>query len=172
MTKVFHLYLSTKITSPTSNLVVPMTNPITSTNLNNISWMVDWDSLFRGWNKKYKRCIVRLYLNSDSYGTSPSDFENYSGVLACNLPSDAGSSTNYGTALTIYYPVDTPSANSNHCFILNTMDQQQGVEVLIPTGVSPFTISWLKANGSMGLNTNSMYDYQVLFQFELSDPIE
>ena len=166
--KVFHLYLSTIITGPTSNLVVPLN----STNLNNVSWQVDWNSLFRGWNKQYKRCCVRYQLISTSFTATSTDWENYNGVLCCNLPSDAGSSTNFGTALGLYSPLDCPTTGTTtHCILSNTLANVQGVDILMPQSNSIFTITWLKPSGSMALNSNTLYDYEILLQFELSEPI-
>lgn len=170
--RVFHLWLSTKVTSPTNNLVVPLTS-ITSTSLNSVSWQVDWDSLFRGWNKKYRRCNVKFQLNSESFTASAGDWENYQGVLTCNLASDAGSSTNFGTALGLYYPIDCPTTGTTtHCFTLNTLSNQQGVDLIVPQSNQIFTISWLRNSANLGINTLALVDYEVLFQFELSEPFD
>jgi hypothetical protein len=168
-TKIFHLYLSTLITAPVSNLVVPLNN----TSLANVSWQVDWDSLFRGWNKKYKRCNVKLKLQTQSWTANANDWETFTGVLVCNLPSDTGSSTNWGTALSLYSPEDCPTTGtSTHCITINTFGHQQGVDILIPQANSIFTLTWLKPNGSLAITAQALTDYQVLIQFELSSPIE
>jgi hypothetical protein len=170
--KIFHLYLSTLITAPVSNLVVPITT-ISATTLPNVSWQVDWDSLFRGWNKKYRRCNVKLYLQTQSFSASNNDWENFSGVLVCNLPSDAGSSTNWGTALSLYNPTDCPTTGTTtHSIVVNTLGQQQGVDILIPQANSIFTLTFLKPNGSLAISAQAIPDYQALIQFELSSPIE
>jgi hypothetical protein len=171
-TKVFHLYLSTLITAPVSNLVVPLTT-ISTTTTPNVSWQVDWDSLFRGWNKKYRRCNVKLYLQTQSFSASANDWETFSGVLVCNLPSDAGSSTNWGTALSLYNPADCPTTGTTtHSIVINTLSNQQGVDVLIPQANSIFTLTFLKPNATLDITAQAIPSYQVLLQFELSEPID
>lgn len=170
--KIFHLWLNTKLTTPATNLAVPITN-VSATTLNNVSWMVDFDSLFRGWNKKYKRCNVKFQLNSDTWTASGTDWETYNGILAFNLPSDAGSSTTNGTALGLIQPVDCPTTGtSTHCYFVSTLSNQQGVDILVPQSNQIFTISFLRNTTVMNLITTSLPDYQILFQFELSEPIE
>lgn len=169
--KVFHLYLSTKITSPTSNLVVPLQTP-TATTLAYLSWLVDWDSLFKGENKNYKRCSVKFQLNSDSWTALSTDWETMNGILATNLASNAGSSTNWGTVLGMVYPIDTPTTNTTtHCFSINTLSNQNGVDIIPPTSNSTLQLLWLKSSGAMGYMTN-LLDYQIILQFEFSEPIE
>lgn len=171
MVRVYHLWLSSKITSPTSNLVVPLNNTGSSA-LNNLSWSVDWDSLFRGWNKKYKRCTVKYQLNMDSFTGVSTAWETLNGVLVCNLASDSGSSTNGGTALGLYYPQTNPTGGSTHCMAVNYLGNQNGVDIIVPQSNSIFTLSFMKSTGAYGLNTTTMGDYQILLEFELSEPIE
>ena len=166
--KVFHLWLSTRITTPKSNLVVPLNIAAK----NNCTWQVDWDSLFRGWNKKYRRCTVKFQLNSDSWTASGSDWESYNGVLVCNLASDTGSTTNFGTALGLIAPIDCPTTGTTtHCYTVNTLGQQQGADVIVPQSNTMFTISYVSYIGDLGLISSTIYDYQILLQFELSEPI-
>jgi hypothetical protein len=174
MVKIFHLWLSSKITTPTSNLAVPLNNT-GATKLNNLSWQVDWNGLFRGWNKKYKRCNVKFQLNMDSFTGISTAWETLNGVLVCNLASDAGSNTNGGTALGLYYSVTNPTGGTTHCMALNYLGNQQGVDVIVPTDNAIFTLSFMTVSSSTGqfqLNTNTIADYQILLQFELSESID
>jgi hypothetical protein len=171
--KVFHLWLSTKLTSPASNLAVPLNNT-GATKLNNISWMVDWDSLFRGWNKKYKRCSVKFQLNMDSFTGISTAWETLNGVLVCNLASNTGSSTNGGTALGLYYPITNPTGGTTHCMALNYLGNQNGVDIIVPQDNAVFTLSFsgINTSGQLHLNNTTIGDYQILLQFELSEPIQ
>ncbi len=63
---VYSLYLSTQISSPVSNNVVVLNK----SNLANVSWRVDWDSLFKGEQKNYKFCRLRYFLISNSFTAS------------------------------------------------------------------------------------------------------
>jgi hypothetical protein len=166
--KVFHLWLSSSITAPANNLVVPINNSGASA-LNNLSWMVDWDSLFRGWNKKYKRCTVKFQLNMQSFTGVSTAWNTLNGVLTCNLPSDAGSSTNMGTALGLYYPQTNLTGGTTHVIAVNYLDNQNGVDILMPSTNSLFTLSFMRQD-QVALNTTTIADYQILLQFELSDP--
>jgi hypothetical protein len=170
MAKVFHLWLSSSITAPASNLAVPLNNSGAAA-LNNLSWMVDWDSLFRGWNKKYKRCTVKFQLNMQSFTGVSTAWNTLNGVLVCNLPSDAGSSTNMGTALGLYYPTTNPTGGTTHCMQLNYLGNQSGVDILMPSTNSILTLAFMRQD-QLALNTTTIADYQILLQFELSDPVD
>jgi hypothetical protein len=96
-------------------------------------------------------------------------------VLVCNLASDAGSNTNGGTALGLYYPITNPTGGSNHCMELNYLGNQQGVDIIVPQNNAIFTLSFMTVSSSTGqfqLNTTTIADYQILLQFELSEPID
>jgi hypothetical protein len=176
MSKVFHLWLSTYITSsstPGSSQVIPVIPAtLTTTNQNQITWQIDWDALFKGENKRYKRCNVRLKLNSESWTAGGSDWESYNGVLTCSLASNSVAQTTFGTPLAIVSPEDCPTTGTTtHCYQVNTLGHVFGTDVIVPTGNSYFTLSWYKQT-FLELLAVPIYDYQVLLQFELCDPIE
>ena len=176
MSKVYHLWLSTRIVGSNGNAgnpVIPVSPPIiSSTNVNNVSWQVDWDNLFKGENKKYKRCSVKFQLNSVAFTAVDTDWADYNGVLTCNLQSSSVGTTTFGTPLGLIYPIanPAPSATNGRVFALNTLGQQQGVEVLIPSGNTLFSLMWYNSKNVSLLTT--LYDYQIFLQFELSEPIE
>ena len=176
MTRVYHLWLTTRILQVNANKgnpVVPVTpTTIDSANVNNVTWAVNWDDLFKGENKNYKRCTLRFQLNSIGFTRTDTDWGTYNGILTCNLQSSSVGTTTYGTPLGLIYPIDNPCApagNDTRAFVLNTLDKVQGVDILVPSGNSYFTLSWYNSS-HMTLMT-PLYDYQVLLQFELSEPI-
>jgi len=176
MSRVFHLWLSSYITSsstPGNSQVIPLIPAtLTTTNQNQITWQIDWDSLFKGENKKYKRCNVRLKLNSESWTAGATDWDTYNGLLTCNLASNSVGNTTFGTPLSIFAPEDCPTTGTTtHCIQINTLGHVFGTEVIVPTGNSFFTISWYKQT-FLELLGVPVYDYQVMLQFELYDPIE
>lgn len=176
MSRVFHLWLSTYISSsevPAGNPVVPIIPAVlTTTNQNQITWQIDWDNLFKGENKKFKRCNLRLKLNSQSWTAAAGDWESYNGVLTCNLASNSSGTTTTGTPLALFAPEDAPTTGTTtHVIVINTLAHQFGADVIVPTGNSFFTISWYKQT-FLELLAVPVYDYQVLLQFELYDPIE
>jgi hypothetical protein len=176
MTRVYHLWLSTYISSssaPAGNPVVPVIPAtLTTSNQNQITWQIDWDSFFKGENKKYKRCNLRLKLNSESWTAAAGDWELYNGVLTCNLASNSVGVTTFGTPLALFSPIDCPTTSTTiHCIQIDTLANVFGTGVIVPTGNSYFTLSWYKQS-FLELLGAAVYDYQVLLQFELYDPIE
>lgn len=176
MSRVFHLWLSTYITSsstPGNSQVIPVIPAtLTTTNQNQITWQIDWDSLFKGENKNYKRCNVRLKLNSESWTAAAGDWESYNGVLTCNLASNSVGNTTFGTPLSLFSAEDAPTTGTTtHCIQINTLGHVFGTDINVPTGNSYFTISWYKQT-FLELLAVPVYDYQILLQFELTDPIE
>lgn len=173
--KVFHLWLSTKLQSPVGNLAVPITQTAILASVNSVAWNVDFDSLFRGWNKKFKRCSIRFSLKSDSWTSSALDWENYQGVLTITLPSDTGSTTNFGTALGLIFPSDVPTTGTSlHCYNISTLGNQEGADVLVPQSNQIMTINFVRNGQTMGLieYPQDIPDYQIMLLFELSEPIE
>ena len=176
MSRVFHLWLSTYISStsaPKGNPVVPVIpTTLTTSNQNQITWQIDWDDLFKGENKKFKRCNLRFKLNSESWTAAGGDWESYNGVLCCNLASNSSGTTTFGTPLSIFAPEDAPTTGTSiHVIQINTLTHQFGADVIVPTGNSYFTLSWYKQT-FLELLSVPVYDYQVMLQFELYDPIE
>lgn len=167
MVQTYTLYLSTLITAPTSNLVVPLN----ITDIGNAVWQVDFRSLFNGDNKKYKRCSVRFNLQSSTWTAAAADWANYCGYLSINLPSNYISTTGKGSILGLIYPQDCPTTSSTvHCYQVNTMGHQQGVDINMPGDNQLLNIQFLNDDSFNTIGT--LPDYQLLLQFELSEPIE
>jgi hypothetical protein len=167
--RIYSIYLSTYNTIPVNNGVVP----IDITNPANASWMVDWENLFKGDQQKYKRCTLRYQLISNDWTGTSTNFKNFSLPISCNLPSMFHSSTSIGTTLGLIYPQTVPTGGANHCFVGNTLQNAHGVDISIPSGVFPFTMTF-GANDTFGVSTvNSVLTGYILFlQFQLSIPID
>ena len=162
---IYTLYLSTLITSSTVSGFNPII-PVNKTNLNNVSWNIDWSNLFRGEETRYKYCRVRLHLSSTSFTAAGTDWVNYSGYLSCNLPSSY-TSTGQGTILALVNPQNAPTTGSStHVVILNTLGEI-GVDINCPTNANQnFTISFFN-DDSQTLMSSFTQDYQILLSFEL-----
>lgn len=162
---VYTLYLSTQITTPVSNVVVP----VNKTNLANVIWNIDWDNLFRKEQYKYKHCRVRYSLVSNKWTAigGNNDWDTYQGYLACNLPSMYNATTTNGTLLGMITPSDvyTVTSSTDHGFISSTLSDV-GVDVIAPTGNSTFELKFL--NTTNGYNTITP-EYQIILAFELYD---
>lgn len=148
-----------------------MVVPVDKTNLANVSWRIDWDNLFRGMNYKYRRCVVRIGIQSASWTAGANDWNDYSGYMSINMASAFGSTTNNGTMLMFLHATDCPTTGTTtHCFIGSTMDNACGVDVIMPTGVQQVTFSMYN-DDAMTLMT-TFPEYQLRMCLELSEPIE
>lgn len=160
----YSLYLSTQITTPTSNAVVPLNK----NNLSNCSWRVDWDNLFCKEQMKYKNCRVRFSLMTISFAASTpvsTDWLNYSGYISASLPTMYNADTTTGTILGMIYPMDCPiSGTGIHCLQVSSMGEI-GVDIITPTGVSQLNIMMCN-DDTMSLMT-AFQEYQLLLSFEL-----
>lgn len=162
MTRIYTLYLSTQITSPVQNLIVPLNK----TNLSNVTWLVDFNSLFRGNQTKYNRCTLKYKLTSSSFDPAGTDWDTKQGILTCNLPCAYGSSTNNGTVLGLLYPQTSLIGGPNHCFISDTLETQ-GVEINVPQTIQAVTFSFMNDDALTFIDNTA--DWQILLQFELSE---
>lgn len=166
---VYSLYLSTQITTPASNAVVPLSK----TNLSNCSWLVDYQNLFKGNEYKYKHCRVRFNLISNTFTASTpatTDWQNYGGYLAITTPTEYNAETTTGTILGMIYPTDSPvTGTSIHCIQVSTMSEI-GVDIIPPTGVQTLNVMFVN-DDAMTLMT-TFQEYQLHLTFELYDPIE
>jgi len=166
---IYTLYLSTLVTSPTSNIIVP----VSKSNLANVCWNIDWDNLFRKEQYKYKHCRVRYSLVTNKWTAAGgnNDWDSYQGYLACNLPSTYNATTTNGTFLGIIYPQDvlTITTSTDHGFISSTLGDETGVDINMPTGSSAFELRFLTPAGQFNSITP---EYQIMLSFELYQRIE
>lgn len=164
--KVYQLYLSTMITTPKTNNVVPLN----VSDKGNCTWQVDFKSLFNGDNLKYKRCQVRFNLISETWTAGASDWNNYTGYLSVNLPSSFCSTTGMGTPLGLISPTDAPTTGSStHCYLVSTLGDQVGVDINMPSENQFLNVQFL--NDDSFSIISSVPNYQLLLNFELSEPI-
>jgi hypothetical protein len=166
--KIYTLYLSTLVTAPVNNLIVPMNK----TNLANVTWMIDFNSLFKGDQTKFRRCSLRYKLVSTGWAGGDGNWESYSGILCCNLPSTYSSSTNNGTVLGLLYPQTLLTGGARHCYISDTLSNQTAIDINMPSGVFPVTFSFYNDDALTLISNAAAPDWQMLVQFELSDSIE
>lgn len=162
----YQLYLSTLITSPTSNNIVP----INVSNKSNATWQVDFKSLFGNDYDKYSRCSVRCQLHSAAWAAANGDENLFDGYLSLNLPSTYCASTSSGTQIALLNPsLATYSTTPQSFYNISTLGNVQGTDVNMPSQNQFVNIQFL-SNDSFGFIQNTT-DYQILLQFELSEPI-
>ena len=167
MTKVYTLYLSTSVISPTTNLIVPLN----VTDKGNATWQVDFRSLFNGDNNRFKRCQVRFNLQSSSWTAGGTDWNTFQGYLSLNLPSTYTASTSKGTPLGLIFPIDAPTTSTTtHVYQVSTLGNAVGVDINMPSDNQLVNFQFL--NDDSFSNIGSVPDWQILLSFELSEPIE
>jgi hypothetical protein len=144
--------------------------PINKTNLNNVSWNIDFNSLFRGQQMKHQNCRVRFQLNSNTWAASSTDWNDYLGYLSANLQSQYNAATTIGTFLGVVSPQDSPTTGTSvHVYSVSTLEQH-GVDIIAPTNVQTLTLQFVN-DDSLTLIT-TIPEYTILLQFELYNPIE
>lgn len=148
----------------------------------NVSWNVDWDSLFNRENYNYKYCNVRFRMvgeintsiqsNNQTLGVITANFgQNYTGknvpyvVLA---PIDLKPVSSYATGAP---PTYTPVGNM---IDVETMTHALGQQIDMPYGLKSFNIQlWKDALGCANdannvlIDSSSTHQYYIIFQFEL-----
>jgi hypothetical protein len=140
----------------------------------NVSWLVDWDSLFNRENYKYEHCQVRVQLVGEKSVTQ--ETSSVSGILLANFGQNFTSKNTGGVVLgsiDLIRTVDGAAASNTGCFIsVNTMTNALGQNINMPVGLSTFTLQmWRNGYGAIGdaeniLITNAV-PYYVMLQFEL-----
>ena len=167
MPKTYQLYLATEITSPTSNLIVP----IDKSNKANVTWQVDFKSLFGDDIYKFKRCTLRGHFLSQSITTTDTVFDVKGGFLAINLPTTYSSSTSTsGTPVMLIYPSQAPYSTTNIvAYNCSTLGNVQGVDIPMPSGNQFLNIRLMNSDSS-SIQTTAP-DYQLILQFELLDEV-
>jgi hypothetical protein len=172
--RTYQLYLSTLITTPASNNIVP----INVTNKANVTWQVDFKSLFGNDYGLYSRCSVRCHLVSTPWVSTATDSQSNDGYISLNLPSTFCASTSKGTPIALLYssiatnitpgspPTIFPGLYSY--YNVNTLGNNQGTDINIPSQNQLLNIQLL---GNDSFAAVSSYDYSILLQFELSEPI-
>jgi len=161
-------------------------NAISNTDTTIISWIVDFDNLFRKENYNYKKCKLRFKIVSRT-STLPvpsiPKFKPSISYLSCSLSSNYNA-TNLmqPTLLNTMVLVDSPATAVRQWIHpnANTMENV-GTSINIPKGIQQFTISIgdsanfaSKTNfGSLvgATQYNLIFQYHILLQFELYDKI-
>lgn len=162
--RTHNLYLSTQVTSPANNLIVP----VNKSNLANVTWQVNFRELFGNDYGKYKRTVVRAHLISEKWAASNTDTNTRSGYLAVNLPSSSNSTTTIGTSLMLVYPSFSVTLDQQLAYYnVSSLADVNGVDIVRPMENQFINVMFIN-NDAMTAMT-SVPEYQLLLQFELSD---
>lgn len=161
---IYTLYLNTALTNAYSK-------PIDATNLANVTWNINFDDLFGGDSSKYSSCMVRMHLVSDTWASGLTDWSDYAGYISCSLASSFQQQRGQsGTILSLLYPkmgTNTIQA-SVVSYDVSTLNSDKGVQVNIPKGIFPFTISLRQDNPTSALmNWATAPNWSIFLYFEL-----
>ena len=90
-----------------------------------------------------------------------------SGYLVCNLQSNKSlSATHNGTVLGIVTPSLNPVTSSSHVYLSSSI-QTKGVDIIIPQGSSPFTLSFINFTTGQFMFSQTTFNYEIMLYFEL-----
>ena len=154
MVKVYSLYLSTLTTyGPYA--------PINKSNLANVQWSINWDSLF-GITTSGK-CRVKFYFNSQSSGGY--DWDTDCASFRCSFSGNHNNNTNFVNIGPIQ-PANDPISSTVHRLFGDTT-QWPGIEINIPKGNEIFYTNLYLINET--LMTGFVDDWNVWFIFEVDE---
>jgi len=173
--RTYQLYLATTITQPVLGAVVP----VDLTSRNNATWQINFKSLFGNDYGKYKRCSVRFrFFSQDLTSADTENIDNaMAGYIIANFTTVASMSIGQGVPLgflsgsnIIYTPGGLPLVYYDN----SSMSDNQGVDITMPSENQFLNIQCRSlTNGALLVPAggNSFPHYQIMLQFELSDPI-
>lgn len=167
MKEVFTLLLGNQLTLSTGTGFA-----LNNTNRAAVQYQVNFDSLFNGKNKLYKKCQVRTSIITDNVAVATLDKASGS-IFATGLVSGNDLGTN-GLFLMNYYPSNSNVSGSSTGYYLNktVFNNANGTQMnAVPSGVQTFTVRFTNISSALQATAN-VPDYRIALQFELYEPIE
>ena len=158
MSIVSTLYLATDSKYSTAPTI------INKANLASVSWLIDWDNIFRG---KTGLCRVSINLVSKK-GSLPKTWNGSTGIMSATFASNYALNSN-GFPLTQlnrnqYIEIDA-TGNTAYVYYYSANNTQNSVlpVINIPTGKETFTITMSDTTGAL---ITSFPEYNVFLHFE------
>lgn len=145
---------------------------LNTSNKASISYQVNFDALFNGKQKLYKKCQVRTAIIS-SFVAATALPNAIGSVSAVGLASGNDLGTN-GLFLMNYIPSNANASGSSTGYYFNTnvLTNLNGTQMSqVPRGVQTFSINFTNISGALQA-TGNVPDYRLNLQFELYDDIE
>lgn len=159
--RTYSLYLNTKATNT-------FLKPTNKTNLNSVSFQVDWATLFptsanatRLLNNNSK-CKLKAHLISEA--NTGITWANQKGTLRINGLATTSQNPVNGVILGYVYPV-TSSTDSTKWYLECDTTQSIGVEISVPSNPN-ITVSLFNDTGAAMSNT---LEYELILHFEFED---
>lgn len=140
--------------------------PIENSNLSNVTWLVDFDNLFKGRQQYFKYCRTRYYLQSLN-NTAGYTWNDNLGYISVNLATDFNAETTNGTILGLIYA--RSSQMTGFVSPVYSVDAKNdiGVDINISqlTGIQTFNIKIVEANGDLVAFGTNNYTIELTFEF-------
>lgn len=171
--KIYTLYL---------NANTGFSGLISNSDYANVSWAVDWDSLFNRENYIYKNCVVRFRMVSEINTALQSNNQTF-GVLVANFGQNF---TGKNVANVVLAPIEIKPVSSfatgspptytavGNMIDIETMTHANGQQINVPIGLTTLNLQmWKDAYGAIGdannvlIANSSTVQYYIIFQFEL-----
>lgn len=153
---------------------------ISNSNYCNVSWNVDWDSLFNRENYNYKNCRLRFRMVGENNATSIQTTDGNVGVLVGNFGQGyTGKNVPYVVlgAIDLKRSASYSSAvwtNTGTYIDINTMSDAHAQQIDMPKGLNALNLQlWKNGYGVLSdtenvlLDSSSTIQYYIIFQFEL-----
>jgi len=134
--------------------------------LNNVTWNVDYDSLFKGRQDLFKHCRVRysLYQGSQTYSV----YSNQVGYLAASFQSSYNGPCFMPTILGLIYAQQNPNTNTvDQVYIASTLNEC-GVDIDLQAlaGRQCLNIKFCN-DDTFSPILNIIENYEIMLQFQL-----
>jgi hypothetical protein len=158
ITSTIYLSTDTSVNNP----------PINKSNLANVSWIIDWDTIFHG---KTGKCKITTTMTSKK-GSVPDIWNNTLGIMTATLSSNYTLNNNGFPLAPLnrnqYIEITTDSsANyitaSVYYYCANSLQNTSPSVINIPQGKSVFTIMMLDTQGNY---ITSFPEYNIFLYFE------
>ena len=146
---------------------------VDKTNLCNVTWYaVNWDSLFKGMQKKYSKCRLRYDFRTsaidENVPSPPQTYNDFVGYISCSLTSQNNANTTYGTPIGLFYAETIPTFDIDRYVILSSTLDSVGVDIIPPEGITPLNISLYNMSiNKIIADSNSFSSWCILLEFEL-----
>jgi len=157
----YNVVLSTQYTAtqPFGNLLRPIGNG----NLANVTWLVNWDGLFGADALRYKKCVLRYRLVSETSAsiTAP----NNTGFLSLTGVSTDKQAGNIPSAfIGLITPEVSPTSGQNR-FNISTLGDFHGTQINVPSGTNELAVRFY--NDDAITFQSNLTNYIINLQFSL-----
>lgn len=147
--------------SDTGVPAIGLVKPFPYTNINNVTWRVDYDNLFNGRQELFEFCRVRFQLIGGPGSYTPN---NQRGYLTASLPTSFNAQTTIDTILGVINPTGE-SVGGGIFLLYGQGDIGVDIDHKQLTGIQPLNIKWAKVDNSLITGLTGYYSMELMFEF-------